>query len=968
MHADRRPLRPYLTFLLTLAFVASSFAVPAGALAASGSATLSQCANGAVGTAANGCDAAAEWVSGNVGASKAHYTEGDSLAYRLVFSNLSGGAHEVVIEWDTTKGGKHALDYLVSYATSGTSAASPCAGVAGCGGAPSTWAIPVDTQVAAIQDAGVFTLFGASITAVSPVTFPKGTGFDGDKTARVKVSFTTSQPTAVLAWGANIASKDDWGPTGSSGAITGSPYHTRLISLNGRGGNQDRSLSSDAVVSPSEITIVKQTPGRTGSFAFTASPLPLTDFTLDTTSGPDSETFSGITDFRNYRIDEVAAPGFHVESLTCSVASPNGGSYRASGASLTISLKEGETWTCTFTNEENKGNLVIAKSLLFSADPISYTTPFPISYSCTSGAADTISLVAGGTLTVPNLPAGDVCTVVEGTLPSAPAGYHWDPAYPQYSPATTVTVPMTHGASVTATVRNRLIRDTAGLELTKVLEWDTAPGTFTGPFRINYSCTSGQSGSRDVSAGETVLVTGLWTGTSCTVTEGTIPTAPTGYHWDAGYPQYAPSSTVTIPTTPDGSIGVTTTNRLVRNLGSLVIAKTLTGGTYAGTFDFSYSCGPVGGTAAMSGSVSAAAGGTATVSSIPTGYECTVVEGTLPAAPAYTHWGTTTLDPVGGSVTIPNADGSSVTVTVNNVLETNVGSLVISKTLTGGSAPGPFLIRYSCGASGSVTSGDIELAVGASTTLWGIPSGTACTVVELSTGTAPAGAEWGAPTFLVNGSAAATGSVTIPEPHEAQATVVVENHLHPRSQLTHTSASCTTFVAGTAETILEIGYSAKAGKITQVNPGVLFYWVRATSAGAGDSIVIDQTAPGALPPMTLASGGGIFTLGCTNVGGTVASIGGGDVQVTFPAAGDFIVGVKYTTGVVVGWNDPGSGATYTFEMAGEPGTQEGVPFRKKSGTLALTTQTSLASSSTTSTSTGGTGRGKAVAKGKPTTR
>ena len=66
----------------------------------------------------------------------------------------------------------------------------------------------------------------------------------------------------VLAWGGHIATRQDWGTGNSAVAISGSPYHTRLIDLDGSGGNQDRSLSADAVIFPGFIHIVKNTDRR----------------------------------------------------------------------------------------------------------------------------------------------------------------------------------------------------------------------------------------------------------------------------------------------------------------------------------------------------------------------------------------------------------------------------------------------------------------------------------------------------------------------------------------------------------------------------------------------------------------------------------------------------------------------------------------------------------------------------------
>src|SRR6266699_3063745 len=115
--------------------------------AAPASADLDQCRNGdqlapvqCIGNA---------WVNGNAGASNAHWFEGGSIAYRMRFSGLStgvGNPHVLTIEWDTTQGGKHALDYLTSFNRTETNA-DPCSGVAGClVGSPTPFAIPQDTN------------------------------------------------------------------------------------------------------------------------------------------------------------------------------------------------------------------------------------------------------------------------------------------------------------------------------------------------------------------------------------------------------------------------------------------------------------------------------------------------------------------------------------------------------------------------------------------------------------------------------------------------------------------------------------------------------------------------------------------------------------------------------------------------------------------------------------------------------
>ena len=84
------------------------------AAAGNGSANLDQCANGPL-SAPVPCTGGA-WQNGNANASSAHWSEGESIAYRLKFGGLTpGSTHQVTIEWDTTKGGKHAYDFLTTW-------------------------------------------------------------------------------------------------------------------------------------------------------------------------------------------------------------------------------------------------------------------------------------------------------------------------------------------------------------------------------------------------------------------------------------------------------------------------------------------------------------------------------------------------------------------------------------------------------------------------------------------------------------------------------------------------------------------------------------------------------------------------------------------------------------------------------------------------------------------------------------
>jgi uncharacterized repeat protein (TIGR01451 family) len=218
---------------------------------AGAAANLDQCRNGPF-SAPVACTGSA-WVNANANSTQAHYREGDSLPYRMKLSGIDTSAsHTLTIEWDTTKGGKHAIDYLTTYNRTEL-AADPCSGIAGCGAA-TTFPIPVDTNVTGAgipQAAGNFTCFNCTISAASAYTVSGS--YAGDSSTRITLTFTATNETPVIAWGGHIGAQFDWGDGEGAGSLSGSPYHTRLIDLDNKGGNQDRALMADAVAGPPTI-------------------------------------------------------------------------------------------------------------------------------------------------------------------------------------------------------------------------------------------------------------------------------------------------------------------------------------------------------------------------------------------------------------------------------------------------------------------------------------------------------------------------------------------------------------------------------------------------------------------------------------------------------------------------------------------------------------------------------------------
>src|SRR6266705_1605432 len=288
----------------------------------------------------------------------------------MTFANLSTtGTHAVTIEWDTTKLSTHAIDYLTTFNRTVTTA-NPCLGVTGCSpGTFTTFAIPADSQVTGggvTPVVGDFRLYGGTITGLS--AYSRGAGFPtGDLSRRITINFTAGRSNPVLAWGGHISTRQDWGLGNSAVAMPGTPYHTRLIDLDGDGSTQDHSLSADAVIFPGSLTIIEQaTPEGSTSFPYTASPSPLTSFSLaDDGTTANTQLFSNITTFQPYTVNETPLPdGWTVTSVTCSVTSPNGGTSSTSNTTATINMNEGENWTCTYANSLQQAHLIVIEHVI----------------------------------------------------------------------------------------------------------------------------------------------------------------------------------------------------------------------------------------------------------------------------------------------------------------------------------------------------------------------------------------------------------------------------------------------------------------------------------------------------------------------------------------------------------------------------------------------------------------------------
>ena len=269
----------------------------------SAAADLDQCANGPL-NAPVPCTGA-QWQNGNINSNQGHYREGDSIPFRLgPDRRLGAGTHTVDLEYDTTdNGGNHSYDYLTSFDRTETTA-NPCSDVVSCNllTDETEFPIPTDGNLALAvppvpQVAGNMSIFDGTITSIvytdSPTPPVEGSSLERN----LRITFTTTSPTVVLAWGGHAGSELDWGPDDSVGSSSGSSYHMRLIDVDGSGGNQDRSIQVGAIFPvPTKNTVASASAINVGgsvtdTATFSGSPTPQGTVTFflcgPATSAPD---------------------------------------------------------------------------------------------------------------------------------------------------------------------------------------------------------------------------------------------------------------------------------------------------------------------------------------------------------------------------------------------------------------------------------------------------------------------------------------------------------------------------------------------------------------------------------------------------------------------------------------------------------------------------------------------------------
>ena len=384
-------------------------------------------------------------------------------------------------------------------------------------------------------------------------------------------------------------------------------------------------------------------------------------------------------------------------------------------------------------------SLQVRKSVVDPTPGATRAQEFPVTVSClrpgaTEPTIDTISITAAGTpVTVPGVWPGSSCTVIEtGT----------DGATAVVSPSGAFTV--AENQVVTVTVTNTYQPALTSVTVRKVVVDPTPAATRAASYPATLACTKPGAATADTypltlsADGTPVTVTGLYVGSSCTVTE-TDTHGATATVSPAGPFTLAQNQVVT----------VTVTNTYQPALTSVTVRKVVVDPTPAATRAASYpatlACTKPGAEAADTYPLTLAADGTpVTVTGLYVGSSCTVTE-------TDTHGATATVSPAGAFTLAQN---QVVTVTVTNTYQPALTSVSLSKRIVD---PDPtdakgdaasFAVQLRCtapGASTAVVTPVTLLRDGTPVVVPGIPVGSSCTVSETDTdggvsSVAPAGA------------------------------------------------------------------------------------------------------------------------------------------------------------------------------------------------------------------------------------
>ena len=305
------------------------------------------------------------------------------------------------------------------------------------------------------------------------------------------------------------------------------------------------------------VTVSKQVVGATAGYV-AGSTFPITTNCVDPNG---NSPVAGFPDTQNL-VDGGAHPYTSVPvGSSCSVsegATPaTGGPQYQYGAAVipaAVTVTNGGNATLVVQNPIVllTAGLTVTKVVNGTSAGYVAGSTFAITVNCTiggvsqSGFPNTQNLINGASQNYPTVPAGAMCSATEGTRPAtADSSYVWGP--PIISPP----VVITNGVPASISVQNPLSQQTGSVTIGKQVTGVIAGYVAGSTFPLTLNCVSAPPGNNPVSGypvtaslanGATQTYSAIPAGSTCTVSEGTLPSAKTGYSY--GTPATPPAVVV----------------------------------------------------------------------------------------------------------------------------------------------------------------------------------------------------------------------------------------------------------------------------------------------------------------------------------------------------------------------------------------------------------------------------------------
>jgi hypothetical protein len=363
------------------------------------------------------CDTADEWSGGNI-TNEAGYREGSSIPVRVDITSLENSTEakfqELVVSWDITKTQgnivKHTFDYITSFDRNDsphpcldalpldvcenwvkdtiaipapgnlTTSASTMDGVNGTN-TNATLGQPLSSFNSLPSNERLFTMFapiGQNIT-INEIRYnsegdPSNTGSNTEST-ELWINYTSSSSHVIAAFGAHVASPDDW--TQSAVSVNGKSFQIECDEVHAKGGCAGGQINLDAFdvifpLSAPELTLKKSVINDNGGTAKTGDWLLTAEH--PTNNGRDiivygNNTRGSLVDIDTiYTLSENVGPvGYTAQDnglFNCTINTRDGNLLRYQNSTSTISLSTNEFATCTITNDDNGSNLTLIKQVI----------------------------------------------------------------------------------------------------------------------------------------------------------------------------------------------------------------------------------------------------------------------------------------------------------------------------------------------------------------------------------------------------------------------------------------------------------------------------------------------------------------------------------------------------------------------------------------------------------------------------